>query len=331
METTIIYDKPFKTIDELLELLESRNVIVTDRDFARKCISDISYYSLINGYKDLYPIDKDDIFQVSVPFYEFYNFYRFDSLINNVIFKYIIFIEKSLKSKLSYIISKEYGVYTDLNDFINLNQNDYLCKYNYRNSRQTQSVIKKIKEEISYSKNESVVHYKKSHNHVPGWILINGIPFGLAIKWYEILKPNNKNYICNQFLSISILTLEEKKEFLKKSFDILRKYRNNIAHGNKVFNNYIAEELPKKAVLTLSNNLITNMDYKKGIGRNDLFAVIIIICTLINKKMKIMFLDEIIHTFSIFNDSVFSTGKTLQEMLGLPSDFMNRLECLKKV
>ena len=73
------------------------------------------------------------------------------------------------------------------------------------------------------------------------------------------------------------------------------------------------------------------MDYKKGIGRNDLFAVIIIICTLINKKMKIMFLDEIIHTFSIFNDSVFSTGKTLQEMLGLPSDFMNRLECLKKV
>ena len=97
METTIIYDKPFKTIDELLELLESRNVIVTDRDFARKCISDISYYSLINGYKDLYPIDKDDIFQVSVPFYEFYNLYRFDSLINNVIFKYIIFIEKSLK------------------------------------------------------------------------------------------------------------------------------------------------------------------------------------------------------------------------------------------
>ena len=44
-----------------------------------------------------------------------------------------------------------------------------------------------------------------------------------------------------------------------------------------------------------------------------------------------MFLDEIIHTFSIFNDSIFSTGKTLQEMLGLPSDFMNRLEYLKKV
>lgn len=331
METTIIYDKPFRTIDELLELLESRNVVITDRDFAKQCILDISYYSLINSYKDLYPIDKDDIFKVPVPFYEFYNLYRFDSLINNVIFKYIIFIEKSLKSKISYIISKEYGVYTDLNDFTNLNQNDYLCKYNYRNNRQIQSVIKKIKEEISYSKNESVRHYKKSHNHVPGWILINGIPFGLTIKWYEILKPNNKNYICDQFLPDSILILEEKKEFLKKSFDILRKYRNNIAHGNKVFNNYIAEELPKKSTLILSNNLITDMDYKNGIGRNDLFAVIIIICTLIDKKLKIMFLNEIIHSFSIFNDTLFSTGKTLQEMLGLPSDFINRIEELKRI
>ena len=73
METTIIYDKPFRTIDELLELLESRNVVITDRDFAKQCILDISYYSLINSYKDLYPIDKDDIFKVPVPFYEFYN------------------------------------------------------------------------------------------------------------------------------------------------------------------------------------------------------------------------------------------------------------------
>ena len=41
METTIIYDKPFRTIDELLELLEWRYVVITDRDFAKHCILDI--------------------------------------------------------------------------------------------------------------------------------------------------------------------------------------------------------------------------------------------------------------------------------------------------
>ena len=44
-----------------------------------------------------------------------------------------------------------------------------------------------------------------------------------------------------------------------------------------------------------------------------------------------MFLNEIIHSFSIFNDTLFSTGKTLQEMLGLPSDFINRIEELKRI
>lgn len=331
MNTTITYDKPFKTNDELIELLENRNVVITDKNFAKQCISNISYYSLINGYKDLYSIDEDDKFKFPVPFYEFYNLYRFDTFLNNIIFKYIISIEKSLKTKLAYIISKEYGVFTDLNDCTNMNPDDYLYKLNYRNNKQTQSVIKKIKQEISNSKNESVKHYKTNHNHIPCWILINGIPFGLTIKWYEILKPNNKEIICNQFLPSDNLTIEEKKEFLKKSFDILRKYRNNIAHGNKIFNNTILEELPKKSVLTLSNNLITNADYKEGVGRNDIFAVIIIICTLIDKNSKNIFLSEIISIFSIFNDVIFSTGKTLPEMVGLPNAFIDKLEKLKSI
>ena len=49
--------------------------------------------------------------------------------------------------------------------------------------------------------------------------------------------------ICNQFISTPDITIEEKKEFFKKSLDILRKYRNNIAHGNKIFNNTILDYL----------------------------------------------------------------------------------------
>lgn len=34
----VTYDKPFKTNDELIELLESRNVIITNKEFAKKCM-----------------------------------------------------------------------------------------------------------------------------------------------------------------------------------------------------------------------------------------------------------------------------------------------------
>lgn len=330
MNKIIEYDKPFKTHDELIDLLESRNVVITDKDFAKKCLSDFSYYDLINGYKNLYPINEDEKFEVSVPFYEFYNLYTFDKILNNIMFKYIISVEKSLKSKLSYIVSNNYGVYTDL-DTTNINNpTDYLCKKNYKNSYQTQSVIKKIKENVKESKDSSIKHYRKNHNHLPCWILTNGISFGMTIKWYEILKPANKELICNQLVPSSLLTIENKKEFVKKGLVILRKYRNNIAHGHKTFSNSIKDELPKKSVLTISKNLITDSDYRKGIGKNDIFAVIVFICTIIDKRSKNLFLAELIDVFNIFESTIFSTGKTLFEMLQLPEDFISKLESLKK-
>ena len=43
------YDKPFKTYEQLLELLESRNFIIDDKTFAIDVLKNISYYTLING------------------------------------------------------------------------------------------------------------------------------------------------------------------------------------------------------------------------------------------------------------------------------------------
>lgn len=45
------YDKPFKTYDEQISILESRNVIIDDYDFARRVLSGLSYYTIVNGYK----------------------------------------------------------------------------------------------------------------------------------------------------------------------------------------------------------------------------------------------------------------------------------------
>lgn len=35
------YDKPFKDYDELIKIMESRNIIISDISFATECLSDI--------------------------------------------------------------------------------------------------------------------------------------------------------------------------------------------------------------------------------------------------------------------------------------------------
>jgi len=53
-------EKEFKTIDEQIEILKSRNVKIENYDKAYKILTRNNYYYLINGYKDLF-IDNTSI------------------------------------------------------------------------------------------------------------------------------------------------------------------------------------------------------------------------------------------------------------------------------
>ena len=126
-------------------------------------------------------------------------------------------------------------------------------------------------------------------------------------------------------LSSNLLTMDQKKEFIKSSLNIIRKYRKNIAHGNRTFTNRIKDELPKKQVLILSKGAITDSDYKKGFCKNDIFAVILIICSYVDPVLAKYFLSEIERVFRLLDKAVFSTGQDIFDLLSLPRDFLTRL------
>lgn len=44
--------KPFRTIDQQLDILESRGVIIENREEAGRFLLSENYYSVINGYKE---------------------------------------------------------------------------------------------------------------------------------------------------------------------------------------------------------------------------------------------------------------------------------------
>lgn len=325
----MIPDKPFKTYTELLQILKSRNVIIPNDEQAIQILSTFSYYSLINGYKDLFPT-VNDIFTVPIVIYDFYYLSFLDRNLNNIFFKYIIRTEKELKNHISYRISEKYGVTTDLHIPINTSSDDYLSKQHFKSTKSTNNILRKVKDDVLKSKNQSIIHYLNHHNHIPCWILVNGISLGVTIELYNILLSDDKSYVCDKMIKSSALAIDEKKEFLNKGIKILRKYRNNIAHGHRTFSNSIKEELPKRQVLLLSNGGITTTDYKNGIGKNDILAVILTINSILENEVKEIFLLEIKQAFQMVSKITFSTGQNIYEILSLPRDFISKLEMIIK-
>lgn len=329
MNTTTQYDKPFKTYQELIAIMRSRNIIINDEDFAISSLANHSYYTLVNGYKDIFPINPTTgEFKIPILFEDLYTLLLIDTSFSSIIFKNILYIEKALKSHISYLISENYGVYTDANDTQNANPNDFLYRDNYSNSNgQRKNILLHIKDSINADRNNTIInHYKNTKNHIPPWIVVTNIPFGLAIGWYNILKNDDKTCICEKFIKHSSMPIENKKEFLKKAFDLLREYRNGIAHGKRSFNSLGNSILPKKQLLSLVPNYISEKEYNSGLGQKDLYSVILLFAILLNDTYLFAnFINDCAHTFSPYMHLKFA-GKNILEVFGLPSDLYDRLK-----
>ena len=47
-------EKPFRTAEEQVDILESRGLRIADRDDAVRTLLSWNYYTLVNGYKDMF-------------------------------------------------------------------------------------------------------------------------------------------------------------------------------------------------------------------------------------------------------------------------------------
>ncbi len=331
MSNNIQFDKPFKTYEEQLSILESRNIQIDNRDFAIKVLGSLSYYTIINGYKNTFlSVKGTDNFVKGTNFEDLYTLHTIDVNINNIILKYILYVERYLKTRISYIISKQYGVYTDPSDLTNQNSNDYLYRgYYSRSSPGRNNILRSIKETLSSDRiNESVAHYCNTKNHIPPWILVTNLTFGLVIKWYSILSSADKSQLCSEFLPFSSLVDADKKEFLSVSLQLLRKYRNMIAHANRTFAISNLPVLPKNQLLFLSYGILSEQEYDFGIGKSDLFAVILVCFILIDDKYILTnFLNDLHYILGPYQ-SVKMNDKSILEIFRLPDNIFERLEHL---
>ncbi|MCI8411854.1 MAG: Abi family protein, partial [Clostridia bacterium] len=68
--------KEYKTNEQLIEYLISKNVIIENKAKALRNLEKYSYYSIINGYKSVFK-DENNNYKSNVTFEEIFALYEF--------------------------------------------------------------------------------------------------------------------------------------------------------------------------------------------------------------------------------------------------------------
>ena len=177
-------NKIFKNLDEQIEILKNKNLIINDTNYAKEVLLRENYFFL-NGYR--YPFIKsidNKVFIEGVTFEEFYCLFLFDRRLRNIIFKNILMIENNIKSIVSYQLSKKYG-YRE-KDYLNPNNFNYIPE----KRKQVNDLLSKMKRQIKDNavNHTATKHYINNYGYIPLWVLVKVLSFGIVSELFSILK-----------------------------------------------------------------------------------------------------------------------------------------------
>jgi len=151
--------KDFKTIDQQIDILKKKGLIIDDINMAENILLKENYFFL-NGYRHLFMNSSSDrTFVSGATFSELYSLFLFDRYSRNIFFKNLLIIENRLKSVISYQLSKKYG----------FREKDYLNLKNFTQNpekrRRVKDVIDKMRRQIriNTSRHNATAHYLKNY------------------------------------------------------------------------------------------------------------------------------------------------------------------------
>lgn len=144
----------FLTYNQHLDKLQNKKgLIIPNPQLATKSLEELSYYSLIVGYKTLFLHPSSQKYKYGVTFDELVQFYYFDEQLRTLFLKYILQVERHLKSMISYFFCQKYGE----------SQTEYLNPGNFDYITHTKAVMRLI---TSIQKILSLpTHYKYIAHH----------------------------------------------------------------------------------------------------------------------------------------------------------------------
>ena len=305
--------KEFKTIEEQVEILKRKGLIIEDEEETKEILLRENYF-FINGYRLLLMNSySDKTFVKGSTFKELYALFLFDRSMRNIIFKDLLIIENQLKSITSYQLSKKYGY----------QEKDYL---NFKNFTEDRSKVRRVKDliekmkrqaRINGTKHNATLHYIKNYGYVPMWVLVKVLSFGIVCELYSVLKKEDQIEIASIF---NVST-----EYLEDFLPILANYRNLCAHEDIMFDHKTEKVIPDTEYHEKLN--IFKMDDEYIYGKNDIFAVIIMLKYLLRKDDFRIMLKEIDYEKELLDSRIDSIPiEKILDRMGIPKNYLDLLD-----
>ena len=226
-------------------------------------------------------------------------------------------VENNIKSIISYQLSKKYGY----------REKEYLKSSNFNTSfdykRQVSDVIGKMKRQIKTNavSHSATRHYVLNYGYIPLWVLVKVLSFGIVVELFSVLKKDDQYDIVDLYdMDLRSFTV---------NLSILSNYRNLCAHEDIVFENR-TQKIIEDSVYHRKLK-VPMMDNEYIYGKNDLFALIIILKSMLKDSEVndlVLEIEDAINNLE-FNLRSIPINKVLDRM-GFPDDWAQIKNVTKK-
>jgi len=215
------FNKPATTFEEQVDLLESRGVIIHDKDTATHYLSHINYYRFGAYWLPFESDHQSHQFKAGITFEDILNLYVFDRELRLLLLDGIERIEVSLRTQWAYHMAHQHGVHAHLDPDLS------------KNPRWHTSNLKSLQKELSRSDEVFIHHYNNKYKEPaempPIWSACEVMSLGLLSRWYKSIKPEQtKTLIAKQYHLPSVIVVS----FIEH----LAHVRNICAHHNRLWN-----------------------------------------------------------------------------------------------
>ena len=195
--SVFMFDKKALTIENQIEQLQKRGLIITSKDKANHHLSHISYYRLGEYWHSMQYDKKQHLFKENSRFKDVISLYKFEAELRIFLFGIIEKIEISLRTKLIYHLSIEFDAWWFQNFDL------------FIDSKELVKTFANLEIELSRSKEISIKNHLKVHKDdlrfPPSLKSLEQTSFGSLSKLYGNLKNNitSKNIIAVEFGAIN--------------------------------------------------------------------------------------------------------------------------------
>ena len=147
--------------DQVSWISDEKGIRIKDREYAEEMLRQIGYFPLMGGYKHLFRISNTKKYKAGTSFEEIVSLYKFDAELRELFFKYLLQIERQMRSLMSYYFTEMYGA----------EQKQYLDANNYNNTKRNHATIVKLiatlKRATTTTDYTYINYYRKTYGEIP--------------------------------------------------------------------------------------------------------------------------------------------------------------------